>query len=254
MILIRQALLVASIFASQLLAATVHAGGFGGLGADFSRNDNFNGAATNANKLAQNIMSYSGYAGYYARLNESAAWVTTGNLQLVRFSTAKVLDSAIVGLNTGLFYAFNADSSMTTMIGARSKRFDDSNRDGEVYNLKFGFKQKVIPEFWFQEALQLEEGKAKISSGEYTGRGLSLSLNWKAAESTVLTLGIGRTKRIYDVTVANERTGNNVNLQLVRLFDKKFFVRAGLSRQNNSANDGSKSDSNVYTIGLGVKL
>lgn len=247
-------LLVAALVA-VLHVPAAQAGMFGGLEAGYARDTNFNGAPDKANRLEENITSYTGYLGHYSpSASGRSAFIVKGDIQANRLEKTPALDNNIFGVSVGTFHAFSQHNSMTSNLGVRAKRFDDSRRDGEVYALQFGFKQKTSDRFWFREGLTAEYGVAELRSGEYTGYGANGSLNWSAGASTLFNLGLAWNRRVYDVLAGDERTGKQVTLGLVQQFGKHVYVRASATRLNNSANDGSEYDSNVYSMGLGFSL
>lgn len=242
------------------LAAVLHlpaaqAEMFGGLEAGYTRDTNFNGAPDGAPRIEENIASYTAYLGHYApSASGRSAFIVKGDIQVNRLDKIPALDNTIYGVSVGTFHAFSRYNSMTSNLGVRAKRFDDSRRDGEVYALQFGFKQKTSDRFWFREGLVAEYGTAEVKSGEYTGYGANGSLNWKPGASTLLNLGLAWNRRVYDVLAADERTGKQVTLGLVQEFGKHVYVRVSATGLNNSANDGSKYDSKVYSAGLGLSF
>lgn len=228
---------------------------FGGGEVGYARDTNFNGAPEGAARLEENITSFTTYLGHYSpSANGRSAFIVKGDIQANRLEKTPVLDNNIFGVSAGTFHAFSRHNSMTSNLGVRGKRFDDSRRDGEVYALQFGFKQKMSDRFWFRQGLVGEYGTAEVKSGEYTGYGVSGSLNWKPGASTLLNLGLSWNRRVYDVPVADERTGKQLTLGLVQELGKHVYLRASATRLNNSANDGSEYDSNVYSVGLGFGL
>lgn len=241
--------------AAALYGAAVHADGFGGLEAAYSRDDNFTGAPAGSPKTAESMMTYSGYVGgYWPSADQRSAWILRGDAAVTRLDQFDVFDNKALGLSTGVFHAFSRSNSMTATAGAHAKRFDDKTRDYEVYALQLGFKQKASDGFFFREGLVLEKASAEVQSNEYDGTGLNVSLNWTPGKSTLLTLGAGRIERDYDVTVANKRTNTFATAGFVQQLGQVVYLRGGVTRQNNRTNAGSEYDSNVYTLALGISL
>lgn len=247
--------LLASVFIPILHLPVAQAGVFGGFDVGYVRDSNFNGAPSGALELEENITNYTAYLGHYTPLaGGRSAFIVKGDLQLNRLDETPALDNNIYGVSAGTFYAFGARHSMTSNLGVRAKRFDDSRRDGEVYALQFGFKQKMNDRFWFREGLIGEYGTAEVKSGEYTGYGASGSLNWKPASSTLLNVGLAWNRRVYDVLAADERTSKQATLGLVQELGEHVYARASATRVSNRANDGNTYDSNVYNLGIGFSF
>ncbi len=249
----KKAMVVA--LAATLYGAVVHADGFGGLEAAYTRDDNFTGAPAGSLKTADGVVTYSGYlGGYWPSADQRSAWILKGDAAVTRLDKFDVFDNRTFGLSTGMFHAFSAADSMTATVGAHAKRFEDKARDYNVYALQLGFKQKTSDGFFFREGLVLEKASAEVRSNEYDGAGLNVSLNWTPGRSTLFTLGMGRIERDYDVTVGNKRTNTFATLGVVRQFGENVYLRGGVTRQNNRTNAGAEYDSNVFTLGLGVSL
>ena len=247
--------LLAAALAGAIYLPAAQADMFGGGEVGYARDTNFNGAPSGAARLEENITSYAAYLGHYSPLDSGrSAFIVKGDVQVNQLEKTPTLDNNIYGVSVGTLHTFSQHNSMTSNLGIRAKRFDDSRRDGEVYALQFGFKQKMNDRFWFREGLVGESGTAEVKSGEYTGYGVSGSLNWKPGASTLLNLGLAWNQRVYDVLAADERTGEQLTLGLVQEFGKHVYVRASATRLNNSTNDGSEYDSNVYSVGLGYSL
>jgi len=245
--------LLDSVFIPMLSLPVAQAGVFGGFDLGYVRDSNFNGAPDGALQLEENITTYTAYLGHYTPLaGGSSAFIIKGDLQLNRLDETPSLDNNIYSVSAGTFHAFGARHSMTSNLGVRAKRFDDSRRDGAVYALQFGFKQKMNDRFWFREGLIGEYGTAEVKSGEYTGYGVSASINWKPASSTLLNFGLAWNRRVYDVLAADERTSRQATLGLVQELGEHVYARASATRVSNRANDDSKYDSNVYNIGIGL--
>lgn len=250
----KNVIMVAAL-AAVLYGAAAHAGGFGGLEAAYTRDDNFTGAPAGSPKTAEGMMTYSAYAGgYWPSADQRSAWILQGNAAVTRLSQFDVFDNKTLGLSTGVFHAFSRSNSMTAMVGAHAQRFADKTRDYEVYALQLGLKQKAGDRFFLREGLVLEKANAQVPSNEYRGAGLNVSLNWTPGASTLLTLGAGRLERDYDVTVANKRANTFAAAGFVQQLGQVVYLRGGAARQNNRTNAGSEYDSNVYTLALGVSL
>lgn len=236
-------------------ASAAHSATFGGAEVGYARDTNFNGAPDGADPLEEDIQSYTGYLGHFwPSASGRSALVLKADAQLNRFETAEVLDNTVYGGSAGIFHSFSRANSMNATLGARAKRFDDERRDGEVYSFAVGFKQKIRPQFWFQERLLLERGEAEVTAGEYNGYGISGSLNWKPLSSTLLSTSVGWTQRNYEVAVADERTNKQITLGVVQELGQHVYLRASATHQRNSANDGSDFDGNIYALGLGFSM
>lgn len=175
----RTTVLVALALGAQLVASAVQGATFGGAEAGYARDTNFNGAPDGDDKLEEDIRSYTAYLGHFwPSASGRSAFILKADAQLNRFETAEVLDNTLYGASVGVFHAFSLANSMSATLGARAKRFEDERRDGEVYTLAVGFKQKTSQRFWFQEGLLLERGEAAgpragiAQSGGWTARGL----------------------------------------------------------------------------------
>jgi len=240
--------LVMTLGATQVMADT-----FGGVEYGYTTNDNFNGATGSTAKLEENIASTTVYLGHFKpSADKRSAFIIKGKVQVNSFDKASQLDNTVYGISAGQFYKFSKRNSVTTTFGVRAKRFDDSRRDGEVYSLSASFKQKKSKRVWFREGLLLEHGEAEANSGVYNGYGVSGSVNMKLTSKTVINLGASWTRRIYDVTQADKRTGKQLSLGLVQQFNKSLYLRASAALLSNSANDGTDYDSNIYSVGMGL--
>lgn len=245
-------LVIAALIAALNLPAA-QAGMFGGIEAGYALDTNFNGAPDGGVKLGETIQSYTAYLGHYApSASGRSAFIVKGDVQANRLDETPALDNNVYGIGVGSFHAFGRQNSMTTNLGARAKRFEDSRRDGEVYGVQLGFKQNLSRSFWFRQGLNGEYGTAEVKSSEYTGYGLNGSLNWKPFGATLLSASAAWSRRMYDTLAADERTGKQATLGLVQEFGKHVYVRASATQLNNSANDGSAYDSTVYSAGLGL--
>lgn len=246
---------VIAALVAALYGATAHADGFGGLETAYTRDDNFTGAPAGSPKTAESMVTYSGYlGGYWPAADRRSAWVLKANAAVTRLDKFDVFDNQTLGLSTGVFHAFNGSHSMTATAGVQAKRFDDKARDYDVYSLQLGFKQKTSGSFFFREGLVYETASAKVRSNEYDGAGVNVSLNWTPSRSSLLTLGLGRIVRDYEVTVANKRTNTFATLGFVQQFGRYVYLRGGVTRQNNRTNAGAEYDGDVYTVGLGFSL
>lgn len=246
---------ICALLLSACFVPFAYAEPFGGVDISYSHDDNFNGAPKGGVKLAEEIMSYSGYLGIYVpRANKHSAWIFKGDAAANRLSQASQLDNNIYGLSGGYFHRFSKAHSLTTNLGARAKRFDDKRRDGEIYSAQLSLKQNTSATFWFREGISYEYGAAQVKSGEYNGYGINGSLNWKAASSTLLTAGLNWNERIYDVLVADKRTGTQGTLSLVQELSKHAYLRGSLTKQKNSTNGGSEYESTVYGLGIGFNM
>lgn len=245
--------LVVAALVAALNVPAAQAGMFGGIEAGYALDTNFNGAPDGGVKLEETIQSYTAYLGHYAPSSSGrSAFIVKGDVQANRLDETPALDNNVYGVSVGSFHAFGRQNSMTTNLGARAKRFEDSRRDGEVYGVQLGFKQNLSRSFWFRQGLNGEYGTAEVKSSEYTGYGLSGSLNWKPFGATLLNLGGAWNRRLYDTLAADERTGKQATLGLVQELGKHVYVRASATQLTNSANDGSEYDSTVYSAGLGL--
>lgn len=239
----------------MLYGTAVHATGFGGLEAAYTRDDNFTGAPAGSPKTAESIMTYSGFAGkYWPSASQRSAWILKADAAFTRLDKFDVLDSKAYGLSTGVFHKFSQSNSITTMVGAHSKQFDDNARDYDLYTLQVSLKQKTSDKFFFREGLVVEKASAEVQSNEYDGAGLNVSLNWTPSRASLLTLGAGRIERDYDVAVANKRTHTFATVGFVYQLGKYVYVRGGATRQDNRTNADTEYDSNLYTVAFGVGL
>lgn len=246
---------ICALLLSACFVPLAYAEPFAGVDISYSQDDNFNGAPAGGIKLTEEIMSYSAYLGTYVpRANRHSAWIFKGDAAANRLSQASQIDNNIYGMSGGYFHRFSKAHSLTTNLGARAKRFDDARRDGEVYSASLGLKQNTSATFWFREGISYEYGTAKVKSGEYNGYGVNGSLNWKATSSTLLTAGLNWNKRLYDVLVADERTGTQGTLSLVQELGKHAYLRGSLTRQKNSTNAGNEYESTVYGLGIGFTM
>lgn len=228
---------------------------FGGAEFGYAVDTNFNGASTAAAELKESIQSYTAYLGNYApSANGRSALILKGDVQANRLQEATALDNNLFGVSVGGYHAFDKVNSLTTTLSARAKRFDDDRRNGEIYGVAVGLKQKLTNSFWFREGLMAEHGAAQVSTGTYNGYGVNVSLNWRAPSATLLSLGGGWNQRTYDVLAADVRTNTQATLGVVQEIGKHVYVRVSATHQINSANDGSEYNSNVYSAGLGVNL
>lgn len=246
--------IIAALVAA-LYGVAAYADGFGGFEVARTADDNFTGAPAGSPKTTERMTTYSGYVGgYWPATDQRSAWILKADAAATRLDTFDVFDNQTLGLSTGVFHAFSRSHSMTATAGVHAKRFDDKARDYDVYSLQLGFKQKTSDGFFFREGLILEKASAKVQSNEYDGAGVNVSLNWTPSRSSLLTLGLGRTERDYEVTVANKRTNTFATLGFVQQLGEHVYLRGGVTRQNNRTNSGAEYDSNVYTVGLGVSL
>lgn len=244
-----------TVIAAILGAGSARAEMFGGAEFGSAVDTNFNGAPTGAAQLEETIQSYSAYIGNYVPSADGrSSLIMKGDAQANRLQEATALDNNLFGVSLGGYQAFSAANSMTATLSARAKRFDDSRRDGETYGVAFGFKQKVANGFWLREGLIAEHGTAQTPTGVYNGYGVNASLNWGLPSATLLSLGGAWNRRVYDVLAADERTNVQATLGVVQEIGKHFYMRLSATRQNNSANDGSDYNSNVYSAGVGISM
>lgn len=238
-----------------LAAGPTRAEVFGGAEFGYAVDTNFNGASTAAAQLKEVIHSYTAYLGNYTpSADRRSAFILRGDVQANRLQETSALDNNLFGVSVGGYQSFGPVASMTATLSARAKRFDDDRRNGEVYGVALGFKQKVTNNFWFREGLMAEYGAAQVSTGTYNGYGVNVSLNWRAPSATLLSLGGGWNRRIYDVLAADERTNVQATLGVVQEIGKHVYVRLSATHQVNSASDGSEYSGNVYSAGFGVNL
>lgn len=247
--------ILGAAIAAILATGAARAEMFGGAEAGYAVDTNFNGASTAAAQLEESIQSYTAYLGNYAPSADGrSAFILKGDVQANRLQEASALDNNLFGVSVGGYQAFSATNSMTATLSARAKRFDDDRRNGEVYGVALGFKQKVADGFWFREGLMAEYGTAQVSTGVYNGYGINVSFNWRAPSATLLSLGGGWNQRTYDVLAADVRTNTQATLSVVQEIGKHVYVRLSATHQINSANDGSEYNSNVYSAGVGINL
>lgn len=246
--------IVHALLLSACFVPVAYAEPFAGVDIAYSHDDNFNGAPAGGVKQTEEIMSYSAYLGTYVPRANHSAWIVKGDASVNRLNEASQLDNNIYGVSGGYFHRFSTAHSLTTNLGARAKRFDDKRRDGEVYSAQLGLKQNTSAAFWFREGIGYEYGTAETKSGEYYGYNVNGSLNWKAASSTLLATSLGWNRRIYDVLVADKRTGMQGTLSLVQELGKHAYLRASLTRQRNSTNADTEYESNVYSFGVGFNM
>lgn len=241
--------------AAILAVSTSHAEMFGGAELGYTVDTNFNGATGSAAKLKETIHSYSAYLGHYwPSADGSSALILTGDVQANRLKEASELDNHLFGVRVGSYHAFGVVHSLTTSLSARAKRFADERRDGEVYGVSLGFKQKVNESFWFREGIAGEHGTAEVSSGAYDGYGVNGSLNWRLPSDTLLSLGGAWNRRTYNVLVADVRTNTQATFGLVQAIGKHAYLRLSATRQHNSANDGNEFYTNIYSVGIGLNM
>ena len=228
---------------------------FGGAEFGYALDTNFNGASSTAAQREETIRSYTAYLGNYTPSTSGrSALIMKGDIQTNRLQETPQLDNNLFSVSVGSYHAFGAVGSMTTALSARAKRFEDDRRNGETYGVALGFKQKVAKGFWFREGLTAEYGTAQVSTGVYDGYGVNASLNWSLPSATLLSLGGGWNRRTYDVLAGDVRTNTQATLGVVQEVGKHLYMRLSATRQNNSANDGSEYDSDVYSAGLGVNM
>ena len=200
-------------------------------------------------------MTYSAYLGYYwPSADQRSAFILKGDAAATRLDRFDVFDNTSAGLGLGFYRGFSRYNSMTGMLSSHAKKFDDSARDYNVHAAQLGFKQKTSDSFWFSEGLRYETADATVRSNEYDGYGVSVALNGNPARATLLTLGAGHTQSDYKVSVGNRRTSNNITLGWVQELTKVFYLRAGATQSANKTNAGTKYDTTVYTVGLGVSM
>lgn len=238
-----------------LAAGPARAEVFGGAEFGYAVDTNFNGASTAAAQLEEIIHSYTAYLGNYVpSANGRSVFILKGDVQANRLQEATALDNNLFGVSVGGYQSFGTVASMTATLSARAKRFDDDRRNGEIVGVALGFKQKVAEGFWFREGLMAEHGTAQVETGVYDGYGINASFNWRAPSATLLSLGGGWNRRIYDTLAADVRTNVQATLGVVQEIGKHVYVRLSATHQTNSANDGSEYSGNVYSAGFGVNL
>lgn len=233
---------------------TAIAGGFGGIELGSSYNSNFNGSPTSAGAVSETGSYLSALLGMYRPISKQAMLVLRSGLRHSRFDKADYLDGNIFNVSAGVYYRFNAQNSLSTMLAARAKRFDDSRRDGEVFSLWMKFKQKQSKQVWLSEQVFYEQGAAEVKSGEYSGYGLTVSLNWKLNQYALVTLGAGSVRRIYEVTLGRERTGHQLNLGGSYSLTKQWYLRGRLGQQFNSDDSGRDYTNTSLSAAVGYRF
>ena len=230
------------------------AGTFGGAEFGYNQYDNFNGATGSTAKLEENVSSTTLYLGNFSPRSKRSAFVLKGSVVLNKLAKTTQLNNNIFGLNVGHYYRFNKRNSISTRLGMRAKRFKDTNRDGEVYSLSVGLKQKTSKTLWFRQGLLIEHGEAETSSGVYDGVGVNASVNMKLTKGTVVNAGLSWIQRVYDVATADVRTGKSLILGLTQKLGKSVYIRVSAQAQENSANDGSSYRNNVLGLAAGLSF
>lgn len=236
------------------LSAAANAAMFGAVELGGARDSNFNGSETAAGAISETWQSLSASLGWYTPVNARTALVFRGGAQNSRFDQADYLDGNIFSLNTGAYYSFDRRNSLSGALGARFKRFEDSRRDGSVLSVSVDLKQKSSPVFWLSEAAFYEKGTAETPSGEYSGYGLNVGLNWKPAPALLLTAGAGAIQRTYNVTVGNKRTGYQFNAGVSWVLTKNFYFQGRAGWQLNSDDSGREYQGNTYSIASGINF
>ena len=249
----KRTIAAAALFA--LGAPLAQADGFGGLDIARSHDVNFTGAPKGSPKTAENITVYSGHLGnYWPSADARSALILKADVALARLDRFSVLDNETYGLGFGGYHSFSPANSMNALVGASTRRFEDRNRNLNVYSAQLGFKQNAAESFWVREGVLLEKGVERTNANNYSGYGLNASLNWSPARATVLMLGMGRNVRVYDVQVADRRTSDQLTLGAVQQLGEHLYLRAGASRQANKTNAGNRYDTTVYTVGIGASF
>lgn len=232
-------------------ASTVSAKTFGAVELGSAYNSNFNASTSSADAISEKVNLLSASLGMYTPLSKQSMLILKGGVRHSQFDTADYLDGNIFNASAGVYFRFSKRNSLTSTLGTRLKRFYDSRRDGEIFNIGLRFKQKISSTFWFQEGLLAEKGKAESTSGEYKGYALNASLNWKLDKKYKISLSAGSVNRVYETTLGRKRQGQHVFLGTTYLMSKKWYIRGGVGRQLNNNGNGKDYRNTNLAVALG---
>ena len=213
--------------------------------------DNIIGSAADVGKKGDFYTVLSASLGGNKRIGEGTFLFLRANAEGDLYKRYSDLNSAIVGMNGGVFKEFNRVFSATGSLTIKRENFEDSQRSSNAYGGLLNLRQQVHPSLWIKEGYEFEKNKACSSIFSYEAHFLWVGMGYSILPKTTATLGYSYLQRTYEEPAGFRNIFHSLSLGLTREIAEKVSVYGNYDRQYVSSNHHAATTiNNVYSLGL----
>ncbi len=214
--------------------------------------DNINGSPADAGRVGDFYTTLFVAAGGYRVVTEEKTYaVLRGGIERYSYNKYNELNAVIGTVSAGLYHISGEVLTSYITVKAKSKDFEDNNRDSRSLGAVVEFKQRLTDAFWLKEAYEYEWNDARSSLFTYGAHSAGIWAGITAAPRTFFGLGYSYLYRRYDDASHNTSQSHTISAAVEYKLSRRVYVSAGYDRQfSDVSSPAATYTDNIYTAGL----